>query len=95
MSVLYVTTPGACVRKSGGRITVIIKDQTLASVPLSAVDGVVLFGPVQVSTQAMHELLESGISLTLLARGRRFQGVLQSGLAGADTELLKWRLDLA
>jgi CRISPR-associated protein Cas1 len=80
VSVLYVTTPGAYVRKSGGRLTVSLKERELASVPLASIDSVVLFGPVQISTQAMHELLAAGISTTLLSRAGRFLGLLQSGL---------------
>ena len=80
MSVLYVTTPGAYVRKSGGRVTVSLKERELASVPLALIDSVVLFGPVQVSTQAMHELLAAGISMTLHSRAGRFLGLLHSGL---------------
>lgn len=80
MSMLYVTTPGSYVRKNGGRIVVTLKDRELASIPIAAVDGIVLYGPIQISTQALHELLESGIPLTLLSRGGRFLGNLQPGM---------------
>lgn len=80
MSVLYVTTAGAYVRKSGGRIAVTQGERELASVPLVILESVVLFGPVQISTQAMQELLGSGVSVLLLSRSGKFLGMLNSGL---------------
>jgi len=80
MKILYATKPGSYVRRSGGRIVVTHKEEELASVPLAALESVVLFGPVQISTQAMQTLLGGGISLVMLSSGGRFLGSLSSGL---------------
>ena len=79
MSVIYITTQGASLRKQGGRYVVLHQDGELCSVPQAAVDGVVLFGNVQVSTQAVNELLEQGVAVIYLSRGGVFRGILQPG----------------
>ena len=80
MKILYATKAGSYVRRSGGRIVVTHKDEELAAVPLATLESVVLFGPVQISTQAMQTLLSEGISLVMLSQGGRFLGSLHSGL---------------
>ena len=79
MSVLYVTTQGSVLRKNGGKYKVTQKDEELLAVPQAAVDSVVLAGYVQVTTQAVHELLEHGIPLIYVSRSGRFKGILQPG----------------
>ncbi len=80
MSVIYVTTQGAYVKKRAGRVVVCRGEEELASVPESAVDAVVLFGHVQVTTQTVHLLLSQGTPLVYLSRGGSFRGILQPGM---------------
>jgi len=79
MSTVFITTQGAYLRKRGGRFVVCKKDKELASIPQVAVDCIMLMGNVQVSTQAISELLKSGISLLYLSRTGKFKGLLQPG----------------
>lgn len=79
MSMVYINTQGAWLRKSGGRFVVMKGEEELSSIPESSVDGVVLMGSVQVSTQAVHELLEQGIPVMYLSQGGHFKGMLQPG----------------
>ncbi|MCH8513846.1 MAG: CRISPR-associated endonuclease Cas1 [Kiritimatiellae bacterium] len=74
-----MTTQGAYVRSVAGRIVVTRKDEELTALPKAMVEAVLLFGAVQVSTQAVQTLLEEGIPLVYLSRGGTFRGMLQSG----------------
>lgn len=79
MSMIYITTQGAMLRKRAGRFVVTKGQDELITVPESAVDSVMLAGYVQVTTQAVHELLERGIPLVYMSYGGRFKGILQPG----------------
>ena len=79
MSLLMIRTQGAYLRRRGGRFQVTCRDQELQSVPATAVDAVLLFGAVQVTTQACRALLERGVPLILLSRTGRFLGWQQPG----------------
>lgn len=79
MSSLYVTTQGAYVRSVAGRIVVTLKDKELTALPKAMVESVILFGAVQVSTQAVSTLLEEGIPLIYLSRGGTYRGILHAG----------------
>ena len=80
MSVIYVHTQGACLRRNGGRFVVTKGDEELASTPQAAVDGVVILGNVQVTSQAVAELMDEGIPVIYLSMNGRFRGILQPGL---------------
>jgi CRISP-associated protein Cas1 len=79
MSILYVNTQGAKLRHSGGRFIAMRGDEELLSQPEASVDSVVLMGYVQISTQAVHALLDAGIPVIYLSRAGRFKGMLQPG----------------
>ncbi|MCD7866787.1 MAG: CRISPR-associated endonuclease Cas1 [Clostridiales bacterium] len=65
MSVLYVKEQGACVRKSGEMVEVEKQGQRLLTFPVANLDGVSVFGNVQISTQAMTFLLKNGVDVSL------------------------------
>jgi CRISPR-associated protein Cas1 len=74
-----VTEPGSRLEKEHHRLLVTSKeDQVLLRVPLRLVSEVVLVGWVGATTPAMLALLDAGISLTLVSRGGRLRGRLQS-----------------
>jgi CRISPR-associated protein Cas1 len=79
MSVIYVTTQGACLRCQAGRYVVTHRDREISAVPEAAVEGVVLMGHVQVSTRAVQALLEAGVPLLYMTLHGRFRGMLQPG----------------
>jgi CRISPR-associated protein Cas1 len=76
MPVVYITEQGATVCKRGGRILVEKKGETLLDLPLRQTLAVAVFGNVQVTTQALSELLDRGIGLTFFTRNGRLKGHL-------------------
>lgn len=83
---LHVLEQGARVGKSGERLVVERKDEMLAKVPLAEVAQLCLFGNVQVSTQALAELLDRDIPVCWFSMGGWFRGVA-GGLAHKNIEL--------
>jgi CRISPR-associated protein Cas1 len=79
MSVVYVSEQGAYLRKSAGKYVVTFKDKEIFSVPENSVERVVVLGNVQVSTQAISELLQNGTELIFLSLNGKFKGILEPG----------------
>jgi CRISPR-associated protein Cas1 len=76
MAVVYIKEQGAIIRKHGARILVEKDDALLLEIPLRQTDSVAVFGNVQVTTQALSELLDRGIPLALYTRHGRLKGHL-------------------
>ena len=76
MATLYITEQGAILRKTGDRIIVEKDEHVLLDVPCHKVDTVLIFGAVQVTIQALSELLEHEIELALFTRHGRLKGQL-------------------
>ncbi len=70
---LYVQSPGAYLRKSGDRLIVETKEEVI-EVPLIEVSQVALFGPVSVTTPALHELMRDEIPVSWFSTGSWFLG---------------------
>lgn len=83
---LSVAEPGARVGKSGDRLTVFLKEEKLAEVRLADVSHLSLFGPVQVSTQALHELADRDIPVLYFTGGGWFRS-MTAGLSHKNVEL--------
>lgn len=66
---LYVREQGAFVGKDGDRLTVKNRDSHLVSVPLIQVSQISLFGNVQISSQALREVVDRGIPVCYLTYG--------------------------
>ncbi len=73
---LYLTEQGAVFRKAGDRFLVEKDDEVLLDLPYHKLENVLLFGNIQVTTQAMAELLEKGVNLSLFSRQGTFRGAL-------------------
>jgi CRISPR-associated protein Cas1 len=73
---LYLTEQGSVLRKAGDRFLVEKDDEVLLDLPYHKLETVLLFGNVQVTTQALAELLEKGVSLSLFSREGHFRGSL-------------------
>ncbi len=73
-AVLYVTEPGSRVGKRSEHLVVSKDGRELVKVPMHAVRQVVVFGNVQVSTQALHTLLENDIPVAYLTGHGKFIG---------------------
>lgn len=78
MANLYLTEQGSVLRKTGDRLIVQKDDEILLDVPCSKIDAVLIFGNVQFTTQAVHELFEHGIEMALLTRTGRLIGQITS-----------------
>lgn len=76
MANLYITEQGSVLRKTGDRLIVQKEDEVLLDVQCHKIDAVLIFGNVQFTTQAVHELFEHNIELALLTRTGRLIGQL-------------------
>ncbi len=70
---LYVQAPGARLRKKGERLLVESEEGTV-EVPMNDVSQVALFGPVSVTTPALHVLMEKEIPVSWFSTGGWFLG---------------------
>ena len=70
---LYVQTPGARLRKEGERLVVETRKDTV-KVPMISVSQVALFGPVSVTTPALHALMRAEIPVSWFSTGGWFLG---------------------
>jgi len=76
MPPLYLTEQGSVLRKEGQRFLVTKDGQTLLTVPAFKVDAVLIFGNVQLTTQAIASLLGNGIDTSFLSLRGRLKGKL-------------------
>ena len=70
---LYVQTPGARLRKDGERLAVETKND-IVKVPMISISQVALFGPVSVTTPALHALMRAEIPVSWFSTGGWFLG---------------------
>ena len=76
MATLYITEQGAKIKKEGRRIIVEKDNKKLLDLPIIKTENILIYGNVQVSTQAMNMLLSNGISLSFLYMDGRIKGKL-------------------
>lgn len=76
MPPLYLVEQGAVLRKEGQRLLVTKEGETLLTVPAFKVDALMVFGGVQLTTQAMAFLLEKGIDTSFFTIHGRLKGKL-------------------
>ena len=74
-AVLYLQEPGSFVGKRSEHLTVTKHGTELARVPIHQVRQVVVFGNVQVSTQALQTLVENEVPVAYLTGHGRFVGL--------------------
>jgi CRISPR-associated protein Cas1 len=73
---LYLTEQGAVVRKRSDRLVVEKEGKVLLEVSCLKLEAVLIYGNVQVTTQALAELLDHGIELAFLSHSGRLRGQL-------------------
>jgi CRISPR-associated protein Cas1 len=78
MANLYLTEQHSILRKTGDRLIVQKQDEILLDVQCHKIDAVLIFGNVQFTTQAVHELFEHGIEMAILSRRGRLIGQITS-----------------
>jgi len=72
VNTLFVTTPGAYLRKDHENVVVRIERRTALSVPLHHLAGVVCLGQVGVSPGLLHACGKAGVAVSFLSRTGRF-----------------------
>lgn len=75
-AVLYLQEQGARIGKSSEHLIVTLQHQELNRIPLAGVRQVVLFGHVQISTQALETLMQKEVPVVFLTRYGRFIGAM-------------------
>ncbi len=78
MAFLYITEQGAVLKKASERLIVEKDDEVLLDTPASKIEGVLIFGNVQFTTQAVRLLFEQGIEMALFSRRGKLLGQLTS-----------------
>ena len=77
MAYLYLTHQGSVLRKTGSRFVVENDGAIVLDLPYHKLEAVLAFGGVQVTSQAMGEMLERGVRLSLFSRHGHFRGALE------------------
>lgn len=89
---LHVVEQGALVRRVGGRVRVTKGDEVKLDVPSLKLQGVVLYGNVQVTTQCLRMLLQEGAWLAICSRNGTYRGRLEGARArGGVSRHAQWR----
>ena len=83
---LYVTEQGAVVRKSADRFLVEKDGVVILDLPYHKLEAVLVFGGVQITSQALGEMLEKRITVSFFSRTGRYRGSAAAPL-GNDVEL--------
>ena len=92
MSFLYVTEQGAYIRKKGSHIEVAHEGETLADRTIADTKCLVVFGGVQVTTDAMMALLDAGCDVAFMTQNGHFKGRLVSA-SGKNSVLREQQFD--
>jgi CRISPR-associated protein Cas1 len=82
LNTVYVTTPGAALRKDGENLVAEIDGEIRARAPLHMLGGVVTFGAIAVTPALTGACAAAGITLTLLDRAGRFQARIEGPTSG-------------
>lgn len=79
---VYVTTPGAALRKEGENLVVELEGAELGRVPFHMLASIVVFGATYLSPALIQASATAGISLVLLDRVGRFQARVEGPISG-------------
>lgn len=76
MTTLYLTEQGSVLKKTYRRLLIEKKGEKLLEVPEFKIDRILIFGNVQITTQAINFLLDRGIDTSFLSINGRLRGKL-------------------
>jgi CRISPR-associated protein Cas1 len=89
---LYLLEQGTYLRKMGTRLQVTREKQVLLEVPGVKLQGVLVYGNIQVSTQCLRHLMDEGVWLAFFSRHGTYRGRIQSPAErGGLLRLRQWR----
>lgn len=74
MAVLYIKEQGAMVQKNGERIVVTKNHHRLLDIPVLHIENIAVIGNVQISTQALHMLMEKGVDISYISYSGQYLG---------------------
>lgn len=74
MAVLYVKEQGALLQKCGERLVITKGSHALLEIPVIKIEDISLIGNVQITTQAMHMLMQKGVDISYFSYGGRYLG---------------------
>jgi CRISPR-associated protein Cas1 len=74
--VVYLQSKGGYVRKQGHHLVYFTEEEGETKVPLEQISQIVVFGPIQLTTQAISLLLDLDIPTVFLSAKGRFKGAL-------------------
>jgi len=77
MSSLYLTEQGSKVRKDEGRIIVEKEGIEIFEIPVHKIERIIIFGNVQITTQALSIFFELGIPIAFLTMEGKLKGILE------------------
>ncbi len=76
MKILYVTEQGSIIKKTSRRLIITKEGKIIAEVSTIGLEGIVIFGNIQITTPVIATLLESGIYVSFLSYKGKFRGIL-------------------
>ncbi|MCX7771344.1 MAG: CRISPR-associated endonuclease Cas1 [Proteobacteria bacterium] len=76
MKILYLTEQGSIVKKTSRRLVIAKDGKTISEVSMLGLDSIVIFGNIQLTTQVISSVLDSGITVSFLSSGGKFRGML-------------------
>ena len=74
MAVIYVKEQGATVQKVGERIVVTKNQNRLLDIPIFQIENLAVIGNVQITTPALHMLMEKGVDVSYLTYNGTYLG---------------------
>ncbi len=74
MAVIYVKEQGATVQKSGEQLLITKNGQRLMELPVIHVENLSIIGNVQITTQALHMMMERGIDVSYFSYSGKYLG---------------------
>lgn len=82
LNTVYVTTPGAALKKDGENLVAEVEGIEHARVPLHMLASIVAFGPILISPALIGDCAERGVSLAILDRSGRFRARIEGPISG-------------
>ncbi len=74
MAVIYIKEQGASVQKTGERIIVVKNQEMLLDIPVFQIENIAVIGNVQITTPALHLLMEKGVDVSYLTYSGKYLG---------------------
>lgn len=92
MGNIYVYEQGSVITIKENRLIITKVSKKIETIPIELIDGVMIFGNIQISTQSIHKLLSKGINITYLSkRGYNFGRLENTNKVNIERQRLQFR----